>query len=118
MSYLFFDFIARLVLLAQHHLCEMPLDIDVFVPSAIEQRDEPLALVVGIVVNHEAEIAVENYEIIHEHLKSFDVQLVLQEIDQHRHVKVGRELRDELADGDAHMRVVVHERLVGRQPMP
>ena len=36
----------------------MPLDIDVFIPPSIEQRNQLLALVVCVIMNHQAEITV------------------------------------------------------------
>lgn len=56
---LFCNDIVSFKLFAENDLSKMSLNHDELVPTTIEHRDEPLALVVGVVMNHQAEIAVE-----------------------------------------------------------
>ncbi len=63
-------------------------------------------------------LGVEDDEIIHEHLKCLDMQLILEKIYKNRHVEIGRELRRQLANGNTYAWVVVHEGFVARKTMP
>lgn len=60
MSDLSFDFIVCFKLFAQNNFSVMPLDHNIFIPSPVDKLYKPLALVVGVVVHHQPEIAVDS----------------------------------------------------------